>query len=244
MRYVEGGAPNAAHWTGPTQPPGAIEGDSWYDETANKLKVLNDAGWIEVGTHVKLDDLATPDDNTDLNASTGAHGLLPKLTGGTTQFLRADGTWAAPGGGGGGGPQIGRVAAAVSNTSNSVWQDVTGLTFAVSASTTYSFEFEVLYTTAATTTALHLSVNGPASPADLRYNVETQTTATATHHASQTAYNTVTNPATGGGATVLRARLVGTISVGGAGGTLALRFKSEINASAVNVLRGSFGKLY
>jgi len=45
---------------------------------------------------IKLDDLAPPDDNTDLNASTSKHGLLPKLGGGTTNFLRADGTWAAP----------------------------------------------------------------------------------------------------------------------------------------------------
>jgi hypothetical protein len=51
---------------------------------------------------IKLDDLASPDDNTDLNASTSAHGLLPKLGGGTTNYLRADGTWAAPAGGGGG----------------------------------------------------------------------------------------------------------------------------------------------
>jgi hypothetical protein len=48
---------------------------------------------------IKLDDLGTPDDNTDLNATTGRHGLLPKLGGGTTNFLRADGTWAAPSGG-------------------------------------------------------------------------------------------------------------------------------------------------
>jgi hypothetical protein len=46
---------------------------------------------------IKLDDLAAPDDNTDLNASTSAHGLLKKLPGGTQQFLRADGTFAVPG---------------------------------------------------------------------------------------------------------------------------------------------------
>jgi hypothetical protein len=51
---------------------------------------------------IKLDDFATPDDNTDLDATTARHGLLPKLGGGTTNFLRADGTWAAPSGGGGG----------------------------------------------------------------------------------------------------------------------------------------------
>lgn len=51
---------------------------------------------------VKLDDLAVPDDNTDLDATTGRHGLLPKLGGGSTNFFRADGTWAAPAGGPGG----------------------------------------------------------------------------------------------------------------------------------------------
>lgn len=50
---------------------------------------------------IKLDDLAAPDDNTDLNASTSAHGLMQKYPGGTTTFLRADGSFAAPPGGGG-----------------------------------------------------------------------------------------------------------------------------------------------
>lgn len=48
------------------------------------------------GDSIKLDDLSAPDDNVDLNATISAHGLLPKLGGGTTNFLRADGTWAAP----------------------------------------------------------------------------------------------------------------------------------------------------
>ena len=51
------------------------------------------------GDAIKLDDLAAPDDNTDLDATVSAHGLLPKLGGGTTNYLRADGTWAAPPGG-------------------------------------------------------------------------------------------------------------------------------------------------
>lgn len=49
---------------------------------------------------VKLDDLAATDDNTDLDASASAHGLLLKLGGGSTNYLRADGTWAAPSGAG------------------------------------------------------------------------------------------------------------------------------------------------
>jgi hypothetical protein len=42
----------------------------------------------------KLDDLAAPDDTTALDASTSAHGLLPKLPGSTTTFLRGDGAFA------------------------------------------------------------------------------------------------------------------------------------------------------
>ena len=50
---------------------------------------------------IKLDDLAATDDNTDLNASTAKHGLMQKYPGGTTNFLRADGAFAAPPGGAG-----------------------------------------------------------------------------------------------------------------------------------------------
>lgn len=45
------------------------------------------------GDAIKLDDLAAPDDNTDLNASTSKHGLLPKLSGRSGDALRGDGTW-------------------------------------------------------------------------------------------------------------------------------------------------------
>ncbi len=38
-------------------------------------------------------------DNTLLNVSTAKHGLVPKAPGGTTQFLRSDGSWASGGGG-------------------------------------------------------------------------------------------------------------------------------------------------
>ncbi len=76
------------------------------------LNSLGDARWaalVHATSHktggadaIKLDELAATTDVTTLNATTSAHGLLPKLGGGTTNFLRADGTWAAPAGGGGG----------------------------------------------------------------------------------------------------------------------------------------------
>ena len=44
---------------------------------------------------VKIDDLTAGDDNTDLDSSAARHGLLRKLDGTTTNFLRGDGAWAA-----------------------------------------------------------------------------------------------------------------------------------------------------
>ena len=48
---------------------------------------------------IPLDTLAVPTDNITLNVSMSAHGLQPKLPGGTSTFMRADGTYAAPNGG-------------------------------------------------------------------------------------------------------------------------------------------------
>ena len=48
---------------------------------------------------IQLDNLAAPSDNTDLDASTSAHGLMQKYPGGTVNFLRADGSFVAPPGG-------------------------------------------------------------------------------------------------------------------------------------------------
>ena len=47
---------------------------------------------------IKLDDWLGTDDNTDLNASTTAHGLLPKLDNTATNFLNGTGAWSAPAG--------------------------------------------------------------------------------------------------------------------------------------------------
>jgi hypothetical protein len=50
---------------------------------------------------IKLDDLAAPDDNTDLDVSTTAHGLAPKLPNDSAKFLNGTGGYTSPGGIGG-----------------------------------------------------------------------------------------------------------------------------------------------
>lgn len=139
---------------------------------------------------------------------------------------------------GGGGVTVLRVTADRASTSTT-FADVADLTMAVSASTVYTFDCAFSYTSAATTTALQLSINGPASPTAMRYTVETSTTATARHNASQSAYDTVTNAATGGGATAFPVRIAGTLENVNSG-TLAIRFRTEVNASAVTIQRGSW----
>jgi len=140
--------------------------------------------------------------------------------------------------GGAGGATLLRVTADVANTTTT-FANVTGLTLTVNASTTYYFECFLTYTTAVSTTALQMSVNGPAATA-LDYAVEVSTTATAWHSSGQTAYDTVTNPATGAAAVKLPVRLHGSLIVGGSGGTFAVRSRSEVAASAATVKRGSW----
>ncbi len=76
----------------------ALISDATLDaSTATRTPASHAASHLSAGgDSIKLDDLAAPEDNTDLNATTLLHGLLLKLGGGTTNFLRADGTWNAP----------------------------------------------------------------------------------------------------------------------------------------------------
>jgi collagen type VII alpha len=61
------------------------------------------------GDALAIDVLAAPSDNANLNVSTSAHGLAPKLSGNSGQYLDGTGAWSVPagtGGGGGGGTVI------------------------------------------------------------------------------------------------------------------------------------------
>lgn len=77
----------------------------FYIDTGGEIVRIKDNGGVtlfEVTAttasfrNLKLDDLAAPDDNTDLNATIAKHGLLPKGPNDTTKFLRGDITWAVP----------------------------------------------------------------------------------------------------------------------------------------------------
>ncbi|UCD07223.1 MAG: hypothetical protein JSW41_05360, partial [Candidatus Aenigmatarchaeota archaeon] len=88
----------------------------------------------------KLDDFGIPDDNTDLNASTSRHGLLMKLPGGSTQFLRGDGTWQVPPTGGGGDIHYSRTPQTLTLTIDNTWRDLDVTTY-----TSSSAKFAILW---------------------------------------------------------------------------------------------------
>ena len=74
---------------------------------SNQISIANNDTTHEieidvVEANIKLDNLGAPGTSTILNANTSVHGLLPKLGGGTVNFLRADGSWAEPPGASGG----------------------------------------------------------------------------------------------------------------------------------------------
>jgi hypothetical protein len=56
----------------------------------------------DTGGLIRLDTIAAPTDSTSLDASTDAHGLLPKLSGSSDQYMNGIGEWATVISGGGG----------------------------------------------------------------------------------------------------------------------------------------------
>lgn len=77
-----------------TSTPNWATGSAWIDVTdISAHATTHQSGGSDA---IKLDDLSAPDDNTDLNASTTAHGLLPKLNNVVTDFLNGQGGYTAP----------------------------------------------------------------------------------------------------------------------------------------------------
>jgi hypothetical protein len=87
-----------------------FNGSNWVDVAVSQLATDLAASFAAL-THatrhksggadpIKLDELAAPTDVVTLNASTSAHGLLPKLSNVATEFLNGQGSFSTPAGGG------------------------------------------------------------------------------------------------------------------------------------------------
>lgn len=122
--------------------------------------------------------------------------------------------------------------------------DVNDLTWAVEAGGVYILDGLVMALAAATTTGLALALNGPASPTIIQYATLSPVAATSTNWWAATTYDTAL-VATGSVSTAnpypvrFNAFLVNGVNAG----TLALRFRTEVDTSQVTIKRGSWGRL-
>lgn len=120
--------------------------------------------------------------------------------------------------------------------------DVVDLVYAVTASTRFFFEAVLFYTAAAATTGIGVGVNGPVG-SSLIAGVLISTSATAVQNGIITTLDGNVQ-GTAGLTTALMVTVRGTILVGATAGNLAMRFRSEVAGSAVNVLAGSHLKVW
>jgi hypothetical protein len=196
------------------------------------------------GTAVLTNDSRLSDARTPLTHSiTSAHNGFP---GGTTNFLRADGAFAAPPGGGGGMNLLRTTADQTINAGAGVFTDITDLTFSVVSGTDYAFEFYITFQSAATATGWKAGVNCPAGTLDFWAGSDVIANGAAGVATHTERHNTVRDDMTLLTTTVTQAvdlnvRIKGRYLCT-ANGTFAARFANEL-ASNTNIVvqKGSWG---
>lgn len=128
-----------------------------------------------------------------------------------------------------------------SNVTANTIADVTGLSFAVAANTSWYFKFVIRYESAATTTGSRWSINGPASPTSLCFTSEySLTTTTSTRNATVIGYDLpATANATSATTTTGNNAIIEGIIHASADGTVIARFASEVSGSPITAKAGS-----
>jgi hypothetical protein len=143
----------------------------------------------------------------------------------------------------GSGPVVKRKTADQANNSNVTLQDVADLTFPVVANTSYALEFFVYFVAAATTTGPVFALNGPLLPAGVNYGAFVPTAATTVFNAGATTYDSALVASASPSTTVPHlATVTALVRNGVNAGNVALRFRSEVNASAVTIKAGSWAR--
>lgn len=111
-----------------------------------------------------VEDLSTTQATAMLNTFTSsAKGLVPASGGGTTTFLRADGTFAAPSGNSTRNVVTLTTDVTTSAVTANLLEDVTGLSFDIVAGTLYRFYAIIPFTSTASSNGSRWTINAPAS---------------------------------------------------------------------------------
>lgn len=134
--------------------------------------------------------------------------------------------------------EVGRVVLATDVTNNNASADtianVTGLSFSVKSGHTYKFRFQIVYTSAATTTGSRWSIDGPATPTALHYQSQySLTTTSQTINTGLSAYDLPAAANATSAATASNIAIVQGIITPSADGTVIARFASEVTSSAI-----------
>jgi hypothetical protein len=193
---------------------------------------------------IKLDDLDTPDDNTDLNATTGRHGLLRKLDNDPAHYLDGQGNWTTPPIG----PTVCKLTSDAAGITSTTMVNITGLSFSVASSGYYHFKFVVRYTSSNTLYGAGFAINGPAGGTVAllaMVGITNAASGTPTMRAAN-AYNTP-NAAIGLSTNDTNAQIAiieGIYYGGGTAGTLQLRGATENASGTITPKTGSCGLLH
>ena len=170
--------------------------------------------------------------------ATGAQGIQG-IQGiqGTTGATGAQGSTGATGAAGPANLVMAKVAADAAQSSNVTFTNL--FTQAVLASEVWSFTATIFFSAAAATTGIVTQLDTPASPTNMIFGMETDESVTTFRSLVATSSTTLTGT-NSGGATIQCAIVRGTVENGNNAGNLVLKFRSEVNGSAVTVKRGSF----
>lgn len=204
------------------------------------MRFLEFAGGADA---IKLDELGAPTDITTLDSSVTAHGLLPKLSNDSAQFMSGVGTWATPGGGSD--PWTYLTRASDFTTTSATAVDVTGLAFTPAASTKYEFEAVLMTRTATATVGPRPGLAWPTGMTDVVAVIK-QTSAATTELTTNGNISAALLSAVGGLPTTTGswpATVRGSVSAGATpSGTVKLQLASETAGTTVTIKAGSFLK--
>lgn len=209
------------------------------DGTSGYLLSTNGSGALSWIANSGATGPTGPTGSTGTAGATGPTGVAgTNGSTGSTGNTGPTGPAGATGAVGGGGMTLVTAGSDVVATDNN-WVDFTGLSFAVTAGTTYRFYATIIYTVVGAMNGSKWAVSGPASPTMLGYTVKTPVTSTIFN---MDACNSYDQPA----ATVTSAYAAPSVNIviiegliqPSANGTFIIRFASE-NAADITAKAGS-----
>jgi len=217
-----------------------------HEPPAGEDQIAHASQHLAAGSDViKLDDLAAPDDTTDLDALITRHGLCPKLPNDVLKYLDGLGAWSVPAGGGGGSdPWSTKKLSSDFSTTSGTPVDVTGLNFTPAANKIYAIEGTLLLRTSNASYGVRIGSVQPSGLEDgvIAYGVATAAGSTSLFNVGAIASEwvhllTALADAVNSWPAWLKAVLV----VGATpAGDFQIRVRSETNGIEVFVKKGSY----